>query len=195
MTSLADVDLQDHDALLQSIWYALAQSTSTTSNPLRTPTLGTVGLDGSARLRTVILRDADAVSRELRAYVDARSPKVAELRRDPRATWHFYDADAACQLRIDSNATLHVQDELTARLWPGVPESNRLNYRSLLAPGMPLESGVAQTTSSRDGYEQFAVVVGRVSSIDFLRLKRAGHERCRFDIAADGTIQSRRLTP
>jgi hypothetical protein len=176
-------DLADPSRHLESIWRSLALAARTVDSPLRTPTLATADLDGSPDARTVVLRSAEAQSRAITLYTDARSPKVQQLEAEPRAALSFWDAASQVQLRIRGKCR-RVDDAAAAEAWTGVPEHNRLNYRRALPPGSVVSGFDAVEHVAGDGVENFALLVFVGSEIDWLWLDRAGHKRCRFDLSA-----------
>jgi pyridoxamine 5'-phosphate oxidase len=177
-------DLADPARHLASIWRALADATRSPESALRTPTLATVGLDGSAQARTIVIRSADAPKRGLVLYTDVRSPKVAELLTEPRAALSFWDATTQVQLRATGRCVRQQEVAATREAWTHVPESNRVNYRTMLAPGAAIDAATAVHHSVADGSANFAVLIFIVEAFDWLWLDRAGHKRARFDLNA-----------
>ena len=173
-------DLADPSRHLEAIWRALAEAAASPGSPLRTPTLATVAADGSAQARTVVVRSA--APPELTLHTDARSPKVEQLRRDPRAALSFWDPERQVQIRAVGRCERELDADAIAEAWKQVPASNRLNYRTALPPGSPVPSADAVDHADGDGGEQFALLIFTVDELDWLWLDRGGHKRCRFDL-------------
>ncbi|PWG73847.1 pyridoxamine 5'-phosphate oxidase, partial [Enterococcus hirae] len=74
--SLADLEAR--------CWYLLEADAGDAGRGLATPVLATVGTDGSAAARTVVLRSATKVSRLLTFHTDRRSAKLREIAAEPR---------------------------------------------------------------------------------------------------------------
>jgi hypothetical protein len=142
------------------------------------PTLATVGLDGAPRLRTLVLRGFDPQRRELRLHSDARSGKLAELAREPRAELHVYDAPARIQIRLRGTASLHRDDAVAEAAWAATPGFSRAIYGADPAPGLPiLEPLPAPEAGDR---ANFAVLLLRFEALEWLFLAAGGHRRARI---------------
>jgi hypothetical protein len=191
------------DAILDDAWGMLVQGSESGDSPLHTAALGTVSANRS-RVRTVILRRADPVKRIVACYTDARSRKVSELRRHPRATYLFYDPRERLQLRLAGTATIHTGDEtadsawaeltpLGRRLYCGQAPGSRVDRPS---PGVPEELLRREpTTAETDiGRAHFSVIVCGVDYLEWLDLKFAGHRRAIFTWR-DGVMEAVWLIP
>ena len=184
------LDFADADRLLVALWHRLA------AKAFRTQTLATIGLDGSPQARSVIVREADAGARRLACHADRTSPKVAELRRDPRATWLAWDDDERLQLRTTSTVSIHLDDAIADAMWASQPPSSLAVYRverpSSTAIARPADAG------RRDGPDRarFAALRAQVSAIEWLSLADAeAHRRGRFTFNASGEAAHAWLVP
>jgi pyridoxamine 5'-phosphate oxidase len=191
----------DLDASLAHAWAQLAVGVADRRSGFRTPTLGTIGLDGTPRVRTVVLRACDAAARTLRFQTDRRSGKVPELRRIPAAALHFYDPPAKLQLRFAGQAQVHMDDEIARAAWAESQVMSRACYTQGLPPGAPLSgpTAIPQLAGVPDGdmtgIDNFAVVAVVVQSIDWLYLGSQGHRRARFTWGERGEMQATWLAP
>ena len=70
----------DLSGALERSWRLLAEAIENPTSPVRTPVLISVGADGVAQGRTVVLRGINRQQRQLQIYTDVRSAKVAQLR-------------------------------------------------------------------------------------------------------------------
>jgi pyridoxamine 5'-phosphate oxidase len=175
-------DLQE---VLDEAMRLLSHAAADPRSPAHTPTVATVGLDGAPRLRTVVLRGFDAARRELRFHADARSPKVAELGRDPRLGLHVYDPAARVQVRLDVVATLHASDAVADAAWAASQPMSRVCYGAVPAQGTAIGEGGAYALPASDaqveaGRTNFVAVIGRIQTLDWLHLAAAGHRRASF---------------
>lgn len=189
----------------QSVWKTLERGAASARAPWHLGTVCTVAADGTPSARTVVLRAAAAATRQLVFHTDARSSKVADLERDPRLTWLFYDAELKWQARIRATAVVHRDDEVTAERWRASRLSSRRCYLAQPAPGSELDapgSGLAEPHLSRSpteeesapGYVNFSVVVTTALHIDALSLAAQGHRRAAFDYSA-GEVAAAWLVP
>ena len=174
--------------VLAEAWGRLGGAVRDRRSALHSPTLVTSGLDGAPRSRTVVLRGVDSGRRELRFHTDTRSPKVAELARDGRASLHVYDAALRYQIRLEGRAAVEVDNPAVEAAWAETQPMSRLTYRIEPGPGAPLraarayDDGADSVDGDRAGRRNFAVVVFTAESIETLSLAHDGHVRARFDL-------------
>ena len=183
-TSLAEVE--------EAAWALMARGAADRRSPMHTPVLGSIAADGRPALRTVVLRAVERATRSLRVHTDARSPKLAEFRADPRAELLLYDPGAKVQIRLAGRVTVHVGDDVARAAWDASTLFARRCYLAEAAPGSPAEAPVSGLPGwvegrapDRDevsrGFANFAVLILRVEAVDWLYLAHSGHRRARFD--------------
>jgi pyridoxamine 5'-phosphate oxidase len=172
----------DLDAVLAYAWRLLREGAQERSAPLRTLQLATVAADGRPRVRTVILRQADAESARLRFFADARSAKVQDMLREPRVCLHGYAAERQIQLSLDGVATLHHGDDpVAAAAWSRLSAGGRRRYQQTAAPGTPAKDPAAAARQAANaGNESFVVVDVHVTQLEWLSLASSIHRRARF---------------
>ena len=163
-----------------AIWAGVVWASQHPGEPWRLPALATLG-EAGPQVRTVVLREAMPSARRLVAWTDTRSPKVGELRRDPRAQWLFHDAANGLQLRAATQVQIHEDDGVARKAWTAVPPPNRINYLGTQAPGTVLNRPDSdQPPANSDMPAHFAVIVATVHELDWLWLNPSGHRRARF---------------
>jgi len=172
--------LDSPDSIFEDLWSRLVRGVDDPAHPFRFAVIATARLDGAPAARNVVLRRAEREARRLVFCTDARSPKVAQMRADPRVAWVFWDPADKLQLRMESIATLHVGDEIAAAQWALVPAGNRVVYQSPLVSGQTLSRVHTQPPPATGGSEYFCVAVCAIRSIDWLVLCEGGHRRARF---------------
>ncbi|MDP4302561.1 pyridoxamine 5'-phosphate oxidase family protein [Leptothrix discophora] len=150
------------------------------AHPWRRAAFATVGEDGP-EVRSIVLRDLQADRRELVFYADARSPKVAQLRADPRGQILCWSEPLGWQVRLACTIEIATDGlDVTAR-WARIRHRPAAHdYLSPLAPGSPLEAPAVPLAPERVR-ESFAVLTARVRAIDWLELHAQGHRRARFE--------------
>lgn len=183
---------------LDEAWARLADGVRNRRSPFHTPAIATIGLDGRPRMRTVVLREADAGPGLLRFHTDRRGAKVAELRREPRIALHAYDPRAKFQVRVEGSAVIHLVDAVAESAWGASRQMSRACYGTEPEPGTPLDSFNGFRIPSEEGEinagrENFCAVLIHVETIETLYLDHAGHRRARF--ALGSTVDSSWLTP
>jgi general stress protein 26 len=168
--------------ILEQTWSGLAKAVDQVNHPWRFPALGTQGLDGPD-VRTMVLRSADAVARQLTAQTDIRSAKVSGFRKDPRVAWHFFDPQTRVQVRAHGRVTVHHDNEVTRATWTAVQEANKRNYAVPPAPGSPIDDpslGQAPASDKAAASANFAVLSSGITFIDWLQLGDEWHRRAQF---------------
>lgn len=172
-----------HDAC----WQELAKAPRNKAHAFRVMGLATV--DGEvADLRSVVLREVLADERTLVFFTDARSPKVAQIQRQPAGTLLAWCERLSWQLRLRVQLEVQTSGLAVSSRWARLKMTPAAqDYLSPLPPGAPVEHPLPERSSR----EHFAVVQARVLSIDWLELHAEGHRRAAFD----GQGQGRWLTP
>ncbi|MGF7189882.1 hypothetical protein JOE11_002929 [Robbsia andropogonis] len=174
--------------LLDTIWKRLIGENSPARSRFGLLQAASIDEDGAPSLRTVVLREVDPASGQVRFYTDARSPKIAQWRRDPRIALVGYDAERRTQLRMTGQVTFADNDARRAA-WNALSQHNLIDYRGTVAPGTPLASvdgpevmARSNKPTQRDlGYDNFCIVNVRLSSLDWLDLSdKQRHVRARF---------------
>jgi pyridoxamine 5'-phosphate oxidase len=184
--------------LEQDCWNRLVIGAKKSRNPFHTPSVATISI-GEVSMRTVVLRKALPLERQLRFHTDIRSTKWDELIMNPSISALFYDAEDRIQLRIKGKAMLHHKNEMTAKAWETTSISSRKCYLTLHSPSSFTDSSTSGLSEDMEqenytlaesevGYTNFGIVSIQVQSIDWLWLNHAGHRRAFFDYI-DGSFQ------
>jgi general stress protein 26 len=166
------------EQLESRLWTELVRASADRHHEWRTPVLATVDADGSPQARTVVLRRADASARVLEIFTDRRTPKVMQLRHEPRVCVVFWSTRLHWQLRVLATTEVHGDGPLVEQAWSRVGAGpSASDYLAPRAPGTPLaaEEGVAADR------HQLAVLRLKVATLDWLALRREGHRRARID--------------
>ena len=197
-----DINLK---ADLAAMWSLLVRASDDPGDPFRTPALATIGNAGPS-VRTVVLRDVIAGLGRLVCYSDRRSPKIADLRQNPRAEWLFYNPAKKNQIRASGLSTIHIGDDIAREAWRGVPLPNRANYCTSKPPGATLAPGESPFPSawkgalptleqSGAGFTNFTVIETEITSIDWLSLRPGENEREQFERGKSGFWTRRTIVP
>jgi hypothetical protein len=185
----ADVPFySDLDATLAEIWRRLVRGAADRRAPFHTPQLASSADDGTARVRTVVLRAAQPESATLRVHTDRRSAKFGQIERRPAVELCFYDPRAKIQVRARGVAELHTGDGADAA-WAATGPSAQRCYRAAHGPGTLLsDPRLGDLTDAErdprdpdDGRARFAVVLIAVQRLEWLYLAAAGHRRAAFE--------------
>jgi general stress protein 26 len=152
-------------------------SLNTKNHPYKLATLGTVGLDHMARLRTIVIRD---VSKDLMItfYTDKRSKKVTHIQENNKVSLLFYHPEKSIQLKIEGIASLIKNPNILEEHWTMVSERSKKDYTTTRAPG----SGITNS----DGIEylnethHFCMISIQPKKIEYLKLNADKHTRIRY---------------
>ena len=180
-TDPSEIWAQSLETLLDAAWARLVRGVRDKRAAARQVTLSTLGANGWPQARTVVLRGADKDAGQLEVHTDLRSAKVAELRAEPRAMLHVWDARVHLQIRAELRAEILTGAQVAAR-WDRVPDGSRMAYGSAPAPGQPIAQALEYT--KEPNAQDFAVVQLQVQAFDLVHLG-TNHRRARFE-RADG---------
>lgn len=129
----------------------------------------------------MVLRQANAELNTLTFYTDKRSDKVSELQHDNRVSLLFWNAETKTQLRVNGQATVLMDSDLTQAFWDQLPNHSKLEYAQTSRPGSHKDhqSSPLPVEQARN---YFAVITVQAKHMDYLVLAREGHTRYRFDL-------------
>ena len=166
-------------------WRMLERASHDPDHEWRTLALATLaGGDGEAHadVRMVVLREVDAAEQRLVFFTDSRSPKVAQMARQPRATLMAWSVSASWQLRMRCLLEVETSGLAVSSRWAQLKMTPAAqDYLSPLAPGVPLDSQWSALNPQRATRQSFAVVTAQVEVADWLELHADGHRRAIFD--------------
>ena len=160
-------------------------------HPLNYCTLGTVGLENLARLRTVVLRQVtDDLT--LAFYTDRRSKKVLHIKENPKASLLFYHPDKLLQIKVEGIASINRDLKTINTHWKALLSKSKKEYSTTRAPGIPIQSADAVEYLKNDNH--FCLVEIAPFKIEYLKLKQPTHIRRRFSME-DGQWKKEFLVP
>lgn len=140
--------------------------------------------------RMMVLRDYDPKAWSVRFHTDARAPKVATIKDDPRVAVLLYDKPAKVQIRARGIGTI-VQDGADwEAAWQGSDNYARRCYLGE-GPGALSETSTSGLPPQFEGVEpsdeeivpgrdNFAVLRIELRELDWFYLAHTGHMRARF---------------
>jgi hypothetical protein len=172
-------------ALHTRLWEQLAVAVRDKTHAWRTPVLATTGGPAGADARVVVLREVDAAAGELVFFTDARSPKAAQIAAHPAGTLVLWSPALSWQLRLALHLDLEASGLAVSSRWARLQMTPAAqDYLAPRAPGQALAAPPERETRAH-----FAVVTGRVQSMDWLALDPAGYRRAVFDAAGARWVQ------
>lgn len=193
-----------HGEILKKIWKNLDLGVIDRKHPFHTPVFGTVD-DNEPSLRIVVLRRFWRKPPCLAFHAHSGSPKIEQLKTNPRVYWLFYDPTEKLQVRISGIAEVHANDELVDEQWLATELFSRRCYigeaptqeRGKATPGFPedLIDRKPTPSESEEGRQNFVVITAKIESIDCLEMNVRGHRRSLFEWKEDGQMEAKWLTP
>ncbi len=166
-------------------WQMLERASRDSNHEWRRLALATIAGDGDQAhgdVRLVVLREVDAAERTLMFFTDSRSPKVAQIRRQPVAMLLAWSESMGWQLRLRCRLEIQTEGLAVSSRWARLKMSpGAFDYLSPLAPGVALDAPWSPLVPTRADRASFAVVTARVEAADWLELHADGHRRAVFD--------------
>jgi hypothetical protein len=174
----------------QELWQSLGAATRSRS-PFTMMQLATIGMDGAPKVRTVVIRQVNEAQSTVSFVTDLRSPKTAEILRDPRVSLVGYDPQGGIQIRLEGRAVILDRPEQKKPIWDMCRPHTLALFQTPYAPGVEIASPreADGTTEHHDGSEQafrnFCVVEVKLARLEWLDLSPEGHRRCSFQRTAE----------
>lgn len=173
LTAMSPTNLEQ---IYARLWDCLAAAVREDKHPFRVMQAATIGLDGSPNVRTILLRSASETDNLLTFHTDLRSPKVAELSREPRIALVGVDPGRNLQVRMSGESRIVRDGQARTDAWRSSPDHDLIVYRTRLAPGTPMshaEDALGEThdvLGPDEGLKHFCVVELRPARLDWLDL-------------------------
>lgn len=163
------------------IWDCLDRAVAGKNQPFKTMQAATIGLDGSPNVRTVVLRRVSEPQSEIIFHTDLRSPKIAELSREPRIALVGVDPVRNLQIRATGKAEIIRSGPERLEAWKSSPDHTLTVYRTALAPGTPIDSpdqafgSGSAIAGEQKGFDNFCVVKVHIESLEWLEHSNNDH--------------------
>lgn len=167
-------DFRSLAGMRAALWHRLEQGPKDADAAARTLALATSGAAGAA-VRLVVLRDLDRSAATLTFYTHAHSPKIAELRYDPKAELLLWDPGSLFQARLSVDVSMKPGN---AETWSALTAGARLNYATDPLPGTLLHDPDANTPTPDP--ELLTILTADIRAIDLLHLGVLPHARAQF---------------
>ena len=179
------------DDVLADIWMRLVRGGDDRKSAFHTPTIASVDPRGDPRQRVMVLRKCDQAERTMRFHTDLRSDKVTEIGNREVVSVLGYDATAKIQIRVAGMAVIENAGDLADKAWASSNASSRRCYLASPGPGnvsdtptsgLPAVVGsrVPELSETEAGRANFAVMMVKLETLEWLYLAHDGHRRARF---------------
>jgi pyridoxamine 5'-phosphate oxidase len=186
-------------------WKRLVNGSLKFKDPFHNPTVANSN-DFGVNIRTVVLRKADEIKKELAFYTDIRSGKWNELNLNNTISWLFYSSEARMQIRLSGSASLHQKDAIADEGWEKSTLSSRKIYLGEMGPSSVSEipiSGLTEKFETSDptpeeslrGRKNFGIVITKVKWMEWLWLSSKGHRRASFQYNNTNEFMAKWLVP
>lgn len=155
---------------------SLQKSISVQKHPFRYCTLAT--MDASApKLRTVVLREVTN-SLSILFYTDARTQKVKQIQRNPKASLLFYDPIKMIQVTMEGNLKVSPKGDMHVEKWTAISERAKKDYTTTNAPGTPI--GHPEMVTHTQNNNHFVILTFIPHTISYLHITKPQHTRAIF---------------
>jgi len=186
------------------IWNLLEKGLSNRNDPFHIPVFIS-GDDNNHDGRIIVLRGLNKENKNIFFHSDIRSNKISILKSNPKGTFLFYDKIEKTQLRIACNIQVHYKNDITKKSWEKTAHMSRQCYLGTDAPGLnsseptsglskDIDNSKYTIEESEIGYNNFCVIEGFISTIEWLYLASKGHRRAKF-ILKDNHVDKKWLIP
>lgn len=169
------------DQLISQLFASWRSAIGQREHPFYLLSLATVGNDHFPECRIVVLRQVHETLGEIQIQGDVRSPKIAQLKKDPRVTLLFYDPVRRVQIRCRGVASVHIGDALANTAWQECAPTSRAMYATKEGPSEEVEEHpfIPAIPAEDDAwaFSHFAAIVCRLTEIDVLELAREQNRR------------------
>ena len=169
----------DISETLESAKLILSEAVPNAQTLFHTPVVSTIHEDKIVS-RVMVLREFNFDEKLLRFHTDNRAAKIKNLKQNSSATVIGYDPDLKIQIKMQGVANVHINDEVTEMAWNESTARSKKCYsvkggssKEILDP----EEYDITNFEVEDGYKNFAVIVFKFNSLEFLYLKSSGHRR------------------
>ena len=183
---------EDFSEIKKKIWLMLDDAVTNRSSPFRIPVF-VCGDQSDFDGRIVVLRKSDQSNNLIQFHSDIRSDKIDILKKNPKASFLFYDKELKIQVRLKVDAIINHNNNVTKQSWEKTQHISRKCYLVDNGPGTisdeptsglkpELDNFNYTKEQSEEGYKNFTVIQCKIKSIEWLYLAAKGHRRARFDL-------------
>ena len=130
--------------------------------------------------RVMVLREFNLENRKMRFHTDHRATKINEFSFISSATVIGYDPNLKIQIKLQGEISTHHDDQVTKEAWNDSTSRSKKCYSvkggSSKAIDDPAEYDIKEF-NVEEGYRNFAVLIFKFDTLEFLFLKSTGHRR------------------
>ena len=164
---------------LESAKLILSEAVPNAQTLFHTPVVSTVHKNKIVS-RVMVLREFNFDKKILRFHTDNRAAKIENLIKNSSATVIGYDPDLKIQIKMQGYANVHIDDEVTQMAWNESTARSKKCYSVKGGSSKEIADPKDYDITNfevEEGYKNFAVIIFRFNSLEFLYLKSSGHRR------------------
>ena len=164
---------------LESAKLILSEAVPNAQTLFHTPVVSTVH-ENKIVSRVMVLREFNFDKKILRFHTDNRAAKIENLIENSSATVIGYDPDLKIQIKMQGHANVHIDDEVTQMAWNESTARSKKCYSVKGGSSKEIADPKDYDITNfevEEGYKNFAVIIFRFNSLEFLYLKSSGHRR------------------
>ncbi len=183
MTKVFEIDLPNYYSELTETLDAANKILTTAVDDARTlfHTPVVSSYDGKIiSSRVMVLREFNLENRKMRFHTDHRATKINEFSFISSATVIGYDPNLKIQIKLQGEISTHHDDQVTKEAWNDSTSRSKKCYSvkggSSKAIDDPAEYDIKEF-NVEEGYRNFAVLIFKFDTLEFLFLKSTGHRR------------------
>jgi hypothetical protein len=130
--------------------------------------------------RVMVLREFNLKERFMRFHTDYRAPKIKQYKKNNTANVIGYDPILKVQIKLQGTIEPHYQNSVTRNAWDGSTTRSKKCYSVRGGSSFKIDNPNEYDLKDgniEDGYMNFAVLIFKFDSLEFLHLKSSGHRR------------------
>jgi len=167
------------DETLESAKLILSEAVPNTQTLFHTPVVSTIH-ENKIVSRVMVLREFNFDNKILRFHTDNRAAKIDNITKNSSSTVIGYDPDLKIQIKMQGHTEVHIDDEVAKMAWNESTPRSKKCYSVKGGSTKEIEDPQdydIQDFIVEDGYKNFAVLIFKFQSLEFLYLKSSGHRR------------------
>ena len=195
----SNYDLPDsYDSIEQTLIKAdqiLSDAVENAKTLFHSPTVSSIE-DSKIVSRVMVLREFNLKERFMRFHTDYRAPKIKQYKKNNTATVLGYDPILKIQIKLQGTIESHYHNSIARSAWDGSTTRSKKCYSVKGGPSFIIDNPDEYDLKHgniEEGYMNFAVLIFKFDSLEFLHLKSSGHRRAIH--SWDGKYKSQWLVP
>tara|TARA_B100001063_G_scaffold95080_1_gene88750 strand:- start:664 stop:1257 length:594 start_codon:yes stop_codon:yes gene_type:complete len=167
------------DETLESAKLILSEAVPNTQTLFHTPVVSTIH-ENKIVSRVMVLREFNFDNKILRFHTDNRAAKIDNITKNSSSSVIGYDPDLKIQIKMQGHTEVHIDDEVAKMAWNESTPRSKKCYSVKGGSTKEIEDPQdydIQDFIVEDGYKNFAVLIFKFQSLEFLYLKSSGHRR------------------